>query len=87
MLDFKKLNDPAVREESRLRREAESQRLEAIEREQRAAVELCERYEDLLTASERRFVRNVRFELARTGLLSPAQATWLKDIAARLTRA
>lgn len=83
MIDFSKLNDPAEREKSRLAHEAESQRLDAIEAEQRAAIELCERHVDELSDKERSLVYSARFALARTSVLSTGQDKWLRDIAAR----
>lgn len=86
MIDFKKLNDPEWKEKCRQEREAEAKRLEAIEAEQRAAIELCEKHEDKLSDKERRFISSVRFELARTSVLTTAQDKWLRDIAARFTQ-
>lgn len=73
MLDFKKLMDPEWLAQARAEREAESARLEELERRQRAAIELCLEAYDSLTPSQKSLVRTCQ----TAPVLTKAQSDWL----------
>lgn len=84
--DFNKLSDPAYLAAQKAAREAEAAAREAVEAQQKEALERCLEQIETLSERERAFVRSCRTRMGMCLDLSEKQAKWLADIAKRFEK-
>lgn len=84
-LDFKRLNDPAVREQMRLEREAADAKAREREQTVRGWLGMANEHIEELSEKERSFVRNCQHRMNTATVLSVPQEKWLQDIANRFS--
>jgi hypothetical protein len=85
-IDFARLNDPAVREQMRVEREAAEAKAEAHEKMLRRELNICLESSETLEQNERSLVRNCQQRLNTYLPLSDKQEKWMLDIAKRVRK-
>jgi formiminotetrahydrofolate cyclodeaminase len=84
MIDFKRLNDPILREKMRVERLAEEERIEAETQKISEALDVIRDGFDALSEKDRKFFISVRASFSVVPVLSEPQKKWLFDIVERL---